>query len=71
MYVCSKCGKKYNESGSLYNLGVSHYYGRSRESTRYDNDKVKALRGGLARWDELGYPVSRASSTGVSIDTWR
>lgn len=42
-YTCQKCGKKYSESGRLYNLGVSHYYGRSRESTRFDNDNVTLL----------------------------
>ena len=41
-YTCQKCGKKYDEydTRSLRNLGVSHYYGRSRENTRFDPDNV-------------------------------
>lgn len=42
-YTCQKCGKKYSETGSLRNLGVSHYYGRSRENTRYDDENVTLL----------------------------
>tara|TARA_Y100000310_G_scaffold23392_1_gene22369 strand:- start:1448 stop:1834 length:387 start_codon:yes stop_codon:yes gene_type:complete len=44
-YTCQKCGRKYIESNtaSLRNLGVSHYYGRSREMTRYDPDNVTLL----------------------------
>ena len=42
-YTCQKCGRKYNETQPLYNLGVSHYYGRSRENTRYDDDNVTLL----------------------------
>jgi 3-mercaptopyruvate sulfurtransferase SseA len=25
----------------------------------YDRDKVKALKGGLTRWEQLGYPLAR------------
>ncbi len=42
-YTCQKCGREYSEHQSLYNLGVSHYYGRSRENTRFDNDNVTLL----------------------------
>ena len=42
-YTCQKCGKKYDEYGSLSNLGVSHYYGRGKESTRFDDDNVTLL----------------------------
>lgn len=42
-YTCQKCGRKYTESGNLQNLGVSHYYGRAREATRYDDDNVTLL----------------------------
>lgn len=42
-YTCQKCGRKYSEDKPLYNLGVSHYYGRSRESVRFDNDNVTLL----------------------------
>ncbi len=42
-YTCQKCGRKYSENQPLYNLGVSHYYGRSRENTRFDDDNVTLL----------------------------
>ena len=42
-YTCQKCGRKYGEDKPLYNLGVSHYYGRSRENTRFDPDNVTLL----------------------------
>ena len=42
-YTCQKCGRKYSEDTPLYNLGVSHYYGRSRENTRFDPDNVTLL----------------------------
>ena len=32
----------------------------------YDHDKVKALRGGLTRWEQLGYPLA-----GTDVDATR
>jgi len=39
--TCQRCGKEYH--GSLSNLGVSHYYGRARENTRFLLDNVTLL----------------------------
>ena len=71
-YTCQKCGKKYSEHESLYNLGVSHYYGRSREATRFDNDNVTLLCnfpchtkwGGEGRGDYTEYMIERLGQKG-------
>jgi hypothetical protein len=34
-YTCQRCGKIYDPYGSLRNLGVSHYWGRGAENTRF------------------------------------
>ena len=31
----------------------------------YDHDKVKALKGGLTRWEQLGYPLAGTSVSGT------
>ena len=42
-YTCQKCGKTYDPAGKLSNLGVSHYFGRARENTRFLMDNVTLL----------------------------
>ena len=78
-YTCQKCGKKYREDESLYNLGVSHYYGRSRENTRFDNDNVTLLCNfpchrrweGEERGDYLEYMIERLGQKGFEELTER
>lgn len=78
-YRCQKCGKQYGELGSLRNLGVSHYYGRSRENTRYDNDNVALLCnlpchrkwGGEERGDYTEYMINRLGQEGFEKLTKR
>ena len=80
-YTCQKCGKKYNEydKGSLRNLGVSHYYGRSRENTRYDDDNVTLLCNlpchrkweGEERGDYTEYMIERLGQRGFEELTKR
>ena len=38
-FTCQKCGRK----PKLSNLGVSHYHGRGRENTRYDEENCTLL----------------------------
>ena len=46
-FTCQKCGLKYVFDGvavrSLQNLGVSHYFSRRHENTRYDPDNCILL----------------------------
>lgn len=41
-YTCARCGRRYPEDGCR-GLHVSHYWGRSRENTRYDLDNCDLL----------------------------
>ncbi len=41
-YTCQFCGKQYTPD-NCRNLGVSHFYGRARESTRFDIDNCILL----------------------------
>ena len=80
-YTCQKCGRKYNEydKGSLRNLGVSHYYGRSRENTRFDDDNVTLLCNlpchrkweGEERGDYTEYMINRLGQKGFEELTKR
>ena len=78
-YTCQKCGKKHNKNQSLYNLGVSHYYGRSREHTRFDDDNVTLLCnlpchrkwGGEERGDYTEYMIERLGQEGFEELTKR
>ena len=71
-YTCQKCGKEYDEYGPLQNLGVSHYKGRSREATRFDDDNVTLLCnfpchhkwGGEEREDYTEYMINRLGQKG-------
>ena len=73
-YTCQKCGREYDEydTGSLQNLGVSHYKGRSREATRFDNDNVTLLCNfpchrkweGEERGDYTEYMINRLGQKG-------
>lgn len=38
--ICYKCGKKIENK---YNSGVSHYWGRGKESTRYEDDNCDLM----------------------------
>ncbi len=40
-WTCQKCGRVY--TGKKQNLGVSHYWGRGRENTRFDEDNCISL----------------------------
>ena len=44
-YTCQKCLRKYDrdDTRKLANLGVSHYWGRSKENTRFDDDNTTLL----------------------------
>ena len=78
-YTCQKCGRKYSEHQPLYNLGVSHYYGRSRENTRFDDDNVTLLCNlpchrkweGEERGDYTEYMISRLGQKGFDQLTKR
>ena len=78
-YTCQKCGRKYSEHQPLYNLGVSHYYGRSRENTRYDDDNVTLLCNlpchrkweGEERGDYTEYMLERLGQKGFEALTIR
>ena len=78
-YTCQKCGRKYNEDKPLYNLGVSHYYGRSRENTRFDDDNVTLLCNlpchrkweGEERGDYTEYMIKRLGQKGFEELTKR
>lgn len=78
-YTCQKCGRKYGEDKPFYNLGVSHYYGRSRENTRYDDDNVTLLCNlpchrrweGEERSDYTEYMINRLGQKGFEELTER
>ena len=78
-YTCQKCGRKYDGDKPLYNLGVSHYYGRSREATRFDNDNVTLLCNlpchrkweGEERGDYTEYMIGRLGQKGFEALTIR
>ncbi len=80
-YTCQKCGRKYRKDFSqpLANLGVSHYYGRSRENTRFDDDNVTLLCnfpchnkwGGEERGDYTEYMLTRLGQEGFNELTRR
>ena len=77
-YTCQKCGRKYGKT-RLYNLGVSHYYGRSRESTRFDDNNVTLLCNfpchrkweGEKRGDYTEYMINRLGQEGFEELTKR
>ena len=78
-YTCQKCGRKYGEGDSLRNLGVSHYYSRSRENTRFDPDNVTLLCNmpchrkweGEERGDYTEYMIERLGQKGFEELTQR
>jgi len=41
-YTCRRCGRVYPED-NCQNLGVSHFWGRGRENTRFDSENCDAL----------------------------
>lgn len=72
-YTCQRCGRKYIPGvHNLQNLGVSHYWGRSRENTRYDLDNVTLLCslpchrqwGGENRAEYTEYMIARLGQEG-------
>ena len=80
-YTCQKCGRKYSEydTEALRNLGVSHYYGRGRESTRFDDDNVTLLCNlpchrkweGIEREKYTEYMIERLGQKGFDALTLR
>ena len=67
-YTCQKCGKMYIHGvHNMANLGVSHYWSRSRESVRFDLENVTLLCnlpchhrwGGEEREDYKAYMIKR------------
>lgn len=43
-FTCQRCGRVYTSGvDNLANLGVSHYWSRRREATRFDLDNVTLL----------------------------
>jgi len=78
-YTCQKCGRVYPRDGSLQNLGVSHYWVRSRESTRFDLDNVTLLCNlpchhrweGEERDDYKKYMIERLGQVGYDLLTVR
>jgi len=78
-FTCQKCGRIYLRDGDLHNLGVSHYFGRSRESTRFDLENVTLLCnlpchhrwGGEERADYTAYMIDRLGQAGFGLLTLR
>ena len=76
-YTCQKCGRVYSPDDGLRNLGVSHYYGRSRENTRFDEDNCTLLCNlpchrrweGEEREDYKNYMIDRLGQRGFDILT--
>ena len=74
-YTCQRCGKVYSPEGDLHNLGVSHYWVRSRESTRFDLDNVTLLCNmpchtkwaGEDRADYTEYMIKRLGQEGYDL----
>jgi len=48
-YTCQRCGHKFNPDENLQGLHVSHYWGRGRENTRFDEDNCILLCWGCHR----------------------
>lgn len=42
-YTCERCGHVYQEGDGLWGLHVSHFYGRARESVRFDEENTDLL----------------------------
>ncbi len=80
-YTCQRCKKRYSpyDTRKLANLGVSHYYGRSREATRFDDDNVTLLCNfpchhyweGEGRAEYLEYMLTRLGQKGFEELTRR
>ena len=76
-YTCQKCGREYRPDEPLGNLGVSHYYGRARENTRYDISNVSLLCNfpchrsweGEERLEYKEYMIKRLGQEGFDILT--
>lgn len=80
-FTCQRCGRVYDQynTHSLLNLGVSHYYGRSAENTRFDDENVTLLCnlpchhlwGGEEREEYKKYMVKRLGQEGFDLLTLR
>jgi len=82
-YRCQRCGRAYMidgvKVGNLGSLGVSHYYGRKRESTRFDLDNVTLLCNFPCheKWEKVErgeyekYMIKRLGQEGFDLLTWR
>lgn len=78
-YTCQRCRRVYSPDGDLHNLGVSHYYGRAREGTRYDLENCTLLCNmpchrrweGEDRAEYLNYMIERLGQEGYDLLTLR
>jgi len=48
-YTCQRCGTQYDPSDNLQGLHVSHFWGRGRENTRFDEANTCLLCWGCHR----------------------
>ena len=74
-YKCVKCGRVYAPD-DCRNLGVSHYFGRGKESTRFDEDNCDLLctvqchqrwGHGDERGDYIKYMVKKLGHEGLDL----
>lgn len=49
-YRCERCSKIYQEGDGLWGLQVSHFYGRAKESVRFDPENTDLLCMGCHRY---------------------
>lgn len=79
-HTCQKCGRVYiPEVHDLKNLGTSHYFGRNRESTRFDLENVTLLCNfpchrqweGEKRGDYKDYMIKRLGQEGFDLLEYR
>jgi len=78
-FTCQKCGRVYPRDGDLHNLGVSHYWVRNRESTRFDLENVTLLCNlpchrrweGEERADYTAYMIERLGQGAFGLLTLR
>src|SRR3990167_9807765 len=49
-FTCEKCSRRYRGDEGLYGLQVSHFYGRAKESVRFDLENTDLLCAGCHRF---------------------
>jgi len=73
-YICQRCGRGYSPD-NCRNLGVSHYWGRWHENTRFDDDNCvpictlpcHRLWGGEERPEYKEFMVNRLGQKGYDL----